>query len=133
MDPLQPGDPVRVGSYRLLGRLGSGGMGQVFLGVSPGGRKVGPSLQDAVDQRGPLPPDEFTDPQLAELVGGCLVNVPDVLGFTANQAIQALQAAGFKVEVTNAGRATYNNNSARVVSYSPTGQAPRGSTITIQV
>jgi hypothetical protein len=62
-----------------------------------------------------------------------LVNVPDVLGFTANQAIQALQAAGFKVEVTNAGRYTYNNNSARVVSYSPTGQAPRGSTITIQV
>jgi hypothetical protein len=311
MDPLQPGDPVRVGSYRLLGRLGSGGMGQVFLGVSPGGRKVavkvihplhagsaqfrerfareieaarrvggfhtapvvdadadadppwmvtafidGPSLQDAVDQRGPLPPDELralgaglaeglaaihkhglvhrdlkpanvilapdgpriTPPAAAGHRSGAadsasgpgasaagalnsggagattgrsrpgptagrpsrtpqpttsgtspavspaaqpasspvssspassrtpvnsksptgskspqLVNVPDVLGFTANQAIQALQAAGFKVEVTNAGRATYNNNSARVVSYSPTGQAPRGSTITIQV
>jgi predicted Ser/Thr protein kinase len=113
MDPLQPGDPVMVGSYRLLGRLGAGGMGQVFLGVSPGGRKVavkviypfhartpsyrerfarevqaaqrvggfhtapvvdadphadppwmvtafieGPSLQDAVDRDGPLPPDE---------------------------------------------------------------------------
>jgi len=112
MDPLQPGDPVRVGSYRLLLRLGAGGMGQVFLGVSPGGRQVavkvihpfharsphfrerfareieaaqrvggfhtapvvdadphanppwmvtafieGPSLQDAVDRDGPLPPD----------------------------------------------------------------------------
>ena len=40
MDPLEPGDPAQVGVYRLLGRLGAGGMGQVFLGVSRGGRKV---------------------------------------------------------------------------------------------
>jgi serine/threonine protein kinase len=40
MEPLEPGDPVQVGVYRLLGRLGAGGMGQVFLGVSRGGRKV---------------------------------------------------------------------------------------------
>ena len=112
MGALQPGDPGNVGVYRLLGRLGAGGMGQVFLGVSPGGRRVavklihreyagtpqfrerfareieaarrvggfhtapvvdadphadppwmvtafieGPSLQDDVDGRGPLPPD----------------------------------------------------------------------------
>jgi serine/threonine protein kinase/WD40 repeat protein len=38
--PLEPGDPVQVGAYRLLGRLGAGGMGQVFLGISRGGRKV---------------------------------------------------------------------------------------------
>jgi serine/threonine protein kinase len=30
--------------YRLLGRLGAGGMGQVFLGESPGGRKVAVKL-----------------------------------------------------------------------------------------
>ena len=36
--PLQPRDPRKVGPYWLLGRLGSGGMGQVFLGRSPGGR-----------------------------------------------------------------------------------------------
>jgi len=37
---LEPGDPRRVGPYWLLGRLGSGGMGRVFLGRSPGGRYV---------------------------------------------------------------------------------------------
>jgi len=29
-----------VGPYLIVGRLGSGGMGQVFLGRSPGGRLV---------------------------------------------------------------------------------------------
>ena len=37
---LQPGDPRVIGPYRLLGRLGDGGMGQVFLGLSAGGRRV---------------------------------------------------------------------------------------------
>jgi serine/threonine protein kinase len=40
LDELQSGDPQYVGPYRLLGRLGSGGMGRVFLGQSPGGRYV---------------------------------------------------------------------------------------------
>src|SRR6516164_9464365 len=40
MDSVQPGDPSRVGGYRVIGRLGAGGMGRVFLGTSPAGRKV---------------------------------------------------------------------------------------------
>jgi serine/threonine protein kinase len=38
--PLQPGDPREAGSYTLLGRLGAGGMGTVYLGLSPDGRQV---------------------------------------------------------------------------------------------
>ena len=37
---LQPGDPQTIGPYRLVGQLGSGGMGRVYLGVSAGGRPV---------------------------------------------------------------------------------------------
>jgi eukaryotic-like serine/threonine-protein kinase len=37
---LEPGDPQVIGPYRLRGRLGVGGMGRVFLGVSAGGRPV---------------------------------------------------------------------------------------------
>ncbi|MFE3119210.1 protein kinase domain-containing protein [Streptomyces niveus] len=40
MEGLQAGDPQEVGPYRLLKRLGGGGMGQVFLGRSRGGRLV---------------------------------------------------------------------------------------------
>jgi len=35
---LQAGDPELIGPYRVMRRLGMGGMGQVFLGRSPGGR-----------------------------------------------------------------------------------------------
>ncbi len=38
--PLGPGDPSQLGSYTLLGRLGQGGMGTVYLGRTGNGRLV---------------------------------------------------------------------------------------------
>jgi transcriptional regulator with XRE-family HTH domain len=38
--PLEQGDPSRVGSFRLLSRLGGGAMGEVFLAAGRAGRPV---------------------------------------------------------------------------------------------
>lgn len=54
--PLGAHDPVRLGPHRLLGRLGSGGMGTVYLGRSRFGRLVAvkavhPELADETEFR----------------------------------------------------------------------------------
>lgn len=51
--PLESGDPRQIGAFRLLGVLGSGGMGRVYLGAVPGKfaavKRVLPMLAEDVD------------------------------------------------------------------------------------
>jgi len=56
------------------------------------------------------------------------VSVPDVTGMSVGHATSVLQQAGFQVQVTQG-----FGGDNRVSSYSPTGQAPAGSTITLIV
>jgi ABC-type branched-subunit amino acid transport system substrate-binding protein len=42
--PLLPGDPRQLGDYELIGRLGEGGQGVVFLGRAPDDRQVAVKL-----------------------------------------------------------------------------------------
>ncbi|MEU6278593.1 protein kinase [Streptomyces populi] len=76
---LQPGDPRRVGPYRIVGRLGSGGMGTVFAALSAAGEQMAIKVihpAQAAD-------DEFRarfrrEVQLSQRVAGpCLVPVHD--------------------------------------------------------
>lgn len=40
VQPARPGDPSRIGPYRIVGRLGAGGMGTVHAGVTSDGTRV---------------------------------------------------------------------------------------------
>ncbi|WP_432175575.1 protein kinase domain-containing protein [Streptomyces sp. Tue6028] len=76
---LQPGDPRRIGSYRVVGRLGSGGMGTVFAALSG----VGERMAVKVIHPAQAADDEFRarfrrEVQLSQRVTGpCLIPVRD--------------------------------------------------------
>jgi beta-lactam-binding protein with PASTA domain len=73
----------------------------------------------------PITPGEVVTVKVSQ--GGATVPIPNVDGLREHQAEQELAQAGFQVSVQGGGFG------GTVTSYSPTGQAPQGSTITIVV
>ncbi|MFH9863025.1 serine/threonine-protein kinase [Streptomyces sp. NPDC017202] len=54
VQPARPGDPSRIGPYRIVGRLGAGGMGTVHAGLAPDGTRVAVKV---------IHPEQAQDPQ----------------------------------------------------------------------
>lgn len=79
VQPLQQGDPHRVGPYRVVGRIGSGGMGTVYAALSASGERMAVKIVHPAQAAD----DEFRarfrrEVQLSQRVTGpCLVPVVD--------------------------------------------------------
>src|SRR5690348_8107156 len=78
MLPLRDSDPREVGGYRLLGRLGEGGQGVVFLALSSSGTRAAVKL---------LPPT--TDPQVRSRFLKEVAAAQQVAGFCTAPVLDA--------------------------------------------
>jgi serine/threonine protein kinase len=74
--PLERGDPRAVGSYRILARIGTGGMAVVYLGRSRGGRVVAVKVMHAELAREPEYRDRFRREAAATRAAGGVHSPP---------------------------------------------------------
>ena len=78
--PLRSGDPERVGPYRVVARLGEGGMGAVYLGEAPEGRRVAVKV---------IRPDLASDPAFRARFRGEVERVRQVPPFCTAEVLDA--------------------------------------------
>ena len=78
--PLGPGDPASVGPYALLGRLGAGGMGTVFLGRGRDGELVAVKV---------LRPELAADPSFLRMFRHEVAAARRVVGFCTARVLDA--------------------------------------------
>jgi eukaryotic-like serine/threonine-protein kinase len=103
---------------------------QIVQDTVPGSKQPPNTILKQVPAAGtPISPGEIVTVYVSP--GPPEVAVPNVDGLSAHQAEQELTAAGF--QVTENGGGLGGGGGGTVTSYSPTGQAPQGSMITITV
>ncbi|GAB3169419.1 protein kinase domain-containing protein [Streptomyces incanus] len=75
VQPARPGDPARIGPYRITDRLGAGGMGTVHAGLDPAGTCVAVKVIHAPQAQDPEFRARFRrEVQLsARVQGPCLI------------------------------------------------------------
>jgi serine/threonine-protein kinase len=98
--------------------------------LNPVQEPKGAAPQGTIVRQSPAPGSAISPHEVVTVYaspGPPLVTVPHVTGMHATKAVAALQQAGFNVQVNK----SFVGDT--VLSYSPTGQAPQGSTITINV
>ena len=78
--PLGPGDPASVGPYQLVGRLGAGGMGTVFLGRGGDGELVAVKV---------LRPELAADPSFLRMFRHEVAAARRVVGFCTARVLDA--------------------------------------------
>jgi beta-lactam-binding protein with PASTA domain/tRNA A-37 threonylcarbamoyl transferase component Bud32 len=107
------------------GAAAAGGFSINQVTVSNSAQPAGTIIRQSPDANTPVTSGEVVTVWVS--AGPQQVPVPNVQGMNVDQAEQELAAAGFNVTVNQFGPGH------RVITYSPTGTAPQGSTITLNV
>ena len=98
--------------------------------INPVADKKGSQPANTITRQSPPPNSPVTPNEVVTVrysPGPPAIAVPDVQGMPVSQAIQALHAAGFRVAVQHSGPG------GRVGQYSPTGDQPKGTVITLVI
>jgi len=107
VERLESSDPREVGVYQLIARIGKGGMGRVYLGLSPGGRRVAVKIMRPEHDADPEFRQRFRhEVEAAKRVGGfytALVLDADPDADSPWMATEFIEGASLETTVRRAG------------------------------